>query len=164
MVHRYRFYTNSLLQAVKNRRNLHATATTVVSHGHCNAMVTPSVRTTVMRPANVVRASTYMVYSVRSILEHYSDVIMGAMAPQITSLPIVYSIVYSGADQRKHQSSASLAFVKGIHRWPVNSPHKGPVTRKMFLFDDVIMEDDYFQWLGFVLLWYLEPYLFSRCV
>ena len=45
----------------------------------------------------------------------------------------------SGADQRKHQSSALLAFVMGIHRWPVNSPHKGPVTRKMFPFDDVIM-------------------------
>ena len=44
-----------------------------------------------------------------------------------------------GADQRKHQSSASLALVRGIHRWPVNSPHKGPVTRKMFPFDDVIM-------------------------
>ena len=47
--------------------------------------------------------------------------------------------IYSGADQRKHQSSASLAFVRGIHRWPVNSPHKWPVTRKMFPFDDVIM-------------------------
>ena len=64
---------------------------------------------------------------------------MGAMASQITSITIVYSTVYSGADQRKHQSSASLAFVPGIHRWPVNSPHKGPVTRKMFPFDDVIM-------------------------
>ena len=64
---------------------------------------------------------------------------MDAMASQITSLTIVYSLVYSGADQRKHQSSASLAFVRGIHRWPVNSPHKGPVTRKMFPFDDVIM-------------------------
>ena len=52
-----------------------------------------------------------------------------------------YSTVYSGADQRKHQSSASLAFVWGIDRWPVNSPHKGPVTRKMFPFDDVIMTD-----------------------
>ena len=52
---------------------------------------------------------------------------------------IVYSTVYSGSDQRKHQSSASLAFVWGIHRWPVNSPHKWPVTRKMFPFDDVIM-------------------------
>ena len=46
---------------------------------------------------------------------------------------------YSGADQRKHQSSASLAFVLGIHRGPVNSPHKWPVTRKMFPFDDVII-------------------------
>ena len=61
------------------------------------------------------------------------------MASQITSLTFVYSTVYSGADQRKHQSSASLAFVWGIHRGPVNSPHKWPVTRKMFPFDDVIM-------------------------
>ena len=74
-----------------------------------------------------------------SSLIHYSDVIMGAVASQITSLMIVYSIVYSGRDQRKHQSSASLAFVRGIHRWPVNSPHKGPVTRKMFPCDDIIM-------------------------
>ena len=64
---------------------------------------------------------------------------MGAVASQITSLTIVYSTVYSDADQRKHQSSASLAFVRGIHRGPVTSPHKWPVTRKMFPFDDVIM-------------------------
>ena len=64
---------------------------------------------------------------------------MGAIAAQITSLTIVYSTVYSGADQRKHQSSASLAFVQGIHRGPVNSPHKWPVTRKMFPLVDVIM-------------------------
>ena len=64
---------------------------------------------------------------------------MGAMASQITSLTIVYWIFYSGADQRKHQSSVSLAFVLGIHRGPVNSPHKWPVTRKMFPFDDVII-------------------------
>ena len=64
---------------------------------------------------------------------------MGAMASQITSITIVYSTHYSGADQRKHQSSASLAFVRGIHRSPVNSPHKRPVTRKMFPFDDVII-------------------------
>ena len=69
----------------------------------------------------------------------YSDVKMGAMASQIPSLTIVYSTVYSGADQRKHQSSASLAFVREIHRWPVNSPRKWPVTRKMFPFDDVII-------------------------
>ena len=70
---------------------------------------------------------------------HYDDAIMGAIGSQITSLTIVYSTVYSGADQSKHQSSASLAFVWGIHRGPVNSPHKWPVTRKMFPFDDVIM-------------------------
>ena len=70
---------------------------------------------------------------------HYDDVIMGAIASQITILTIVYSAVYSGADQSKHQSSASLAFVWGIHRGPVNPPHKWPVTRKMFPFDDVIM-------------------------
>ena len=64
---------------------------------------------------------------------HYHDVIMDPVASQITSLTIVYSIVYSDADERKHQSSASLAFV-----WGMNSPHKGPVTRKMFPFDDVI--------------------------
>ena len=64
---------------------------------------------------------------------------MGTIASQITSLTSVYSNVYSGADQSKHQSSASLAFVWGIHRGPVNSPHKWPVTRKMFPFDDVIM-------------------------
>ena len=63
---------------------------------------------------------------------HYSDVIMRAIA-------IVYSSVYSGADQRKHQSSASLAFVQGIHRWPMNSPYKWPVTQKNFPIDDVIM-------------------------
>ena len=64
---------------------------------------------------------------------------MSAMASQITTLMIVYSTVYWGTDQRKHQSSASTAFVRGIHRWPVNSPHKGPVTRETFPFDDVIM-------------------------
>ena len=64
---------------------------------------------------------------------------MGSIASQITSLTIVYSSVHSGADHRKHQSTASLAFVRGIHRRPVNSPHKGPVTRKMFPFHDVII-------------------------
>ena len=61
------------------------------------------------------------------------------LASQITSLAVVYSIVYSGVNQRKHQSSASLAFVREIHRGPVNFPHKWPVTRKMFPFDDVII-------------------------
>ena len=71
---------------------------------------------------------------------HYCDAVMGAMVSQIISFTIVYSAVHSDPDQRKHQSSASLAFVRGIHRRPVNSPRKWPVTWKMFPFDDVIME------------------------
>ena len=64
---------------------------------------------------------------------------MGTIASQITSLTIVYSSVYSGADQRKPQSSASLAFMWRVPRGPVNSPHKWPVTLKMFPFYNVIM-------------------------
>ena len=75
-------------------------------------------------------------------IAHYNDVVMGAIACQITSLTSVYSTVYSGVDQWKHRSSASLACVRGIHRRSVNSPHKLPVTRKMFPFDDVIMQRD----------------------
>ena len=71
---------------------------------------------------------------------HCNDVIMSPMASQIISLTSVYSIVYSGTDQRKHQRSVSLASVRGIHRGPVNSTHKMPVTRKMFPFDDVIVD------------------------
>ena len=67
---------------------------------------------------------------------HYSD----TMASQISGVSIVCSTVCSGIDQRKHQSSASLAFVRGIYQWPVNSPHKRPVTWKMFSSDDVITE------------------------
>ena len=70
---------------------------------------------------------------------HYNDVIMSALVSQITGVSIVCSSVGSCADKKKHQSSAALAFVWGIHRWPVNSLHKEPVTRKMFPFDDVIM-------------------------
>ena len=65
---------------------------------------------------------------------------MQHLASHITSLRTVYSKVYSGADQRKHQSSMSLAFVRGIHHWPVNSPHKGPVMEKMFPFDGIIIK------------------------
>ena len=64
---------------------------------------------------------------------------MSAIASQITNLTFVYPTVYSDTYETKHQSSASLAFVRVLHRWPVNSPHEGPVTRKMFPFDDVIM-------------------------
>ena len=64
---------------------------------------------------------------------------MSAVASQITSVSIVCSASYLGADQRKPQSPVSLAFVRGFHWWSVDSPHKGPVTRKMLSFDDVIM-------------------------
>ena len=69
---------------------------------------------------------------------HYSDVIMSAIVYQITGVSIVYSTVCSSADERKHQSSASLSFVTGNHQLPVDSLHKGPVTRQMFPLDDVI--------------------------
>ena len=58
---------------------------------------------------------------------------MGALASQITSLTIVYSTVYSDEDQRN---------IKALRHWPLCgefTPHKWPVTRKMFPFDDVIM-------------------------
>ena len=88
---------------------------------------------------------------------------MGAIASQITSLTIVYSTVYSDAVQRKHQSSAPLAFVREIHHGPVNFPHKWPVTRKMFPFDDVIM--NYYIWY---LVWFqgkcaISYHIFSDC-
>ena len=64
---------------------------------------------------------------------------MSTMASQTTDISIVCSTVCSDTDESKHQSSAWLAFVRGIHGWAVNSPHKGPVTRIIFPFDDVIM-------------------------
>ena len=90
--------------------------------------------------AQYFRLSEYRYSPICYMHMHYYDFIMSAIASQITSFTIVYSIVYSDADQRKLQSSASLAFVQGIHRWPGNSPHIWPVTRKMFPFDDVIMD------------------------
>ena len=67
---------------------------------------------------------------------------MSANASQITDFSIVYSTVCSGADQRKHQSSALLVFEKGLHPWPVNAPHTDPVILKMFPFDDVSVRSD----------------------
>ena len=69
----------------------------------------------------------------------FSDIMTSAMASQIISIWIVFSTGCSGTDHRKHQSSTSLALVRGIHWWPVDSPHKGPVTWKMFPFDDFLM-------------------------
>ena len=88
-----------------------------------------------------------------SILCHYTDVIMSAMVSQITCVSIIWSIICSGADERKHPSSASLAFVREIHWWPMDSPHKGPVTRKMYPFGNVIMV--LFQ------IWWILKYGFS---
>ena len=86
------------------------------------------------------RSASSQVIACRFCGTHYCDVIMCAMAYQITSLGILYSTVHSGTDQRKHQSTASLAFVRGNHRGPENSPHKRPVMWKMFPFDDVITQ------------------------
>ena len=85
---------------------------------HHNSMITPI-------------AGTYVV-----MLNHNNDVIMSMMASQITSITIVRSTVYSN----KTPKVRLTGLFRGIHRWPMNSPHKGPVTREMFPFDDVIMD------------------------
>ena len=116
-----------------------------------------------LNPSNVIRYSNLVQTAPTDVLasNHYDDVIMTKIASQITSLRIVYSTIYTDVDQRKHQSSASLAFVWGIHRGPVNSPHKWPVTRKMFPFDDVIMEErptsymfSKFPWQNFIQMYF----------
>ena len=117
-------------------------------------------------PASLSLNTIYNSFCLTSLGSHYNDVIMNTMASHITSLTILYSIVYLSADLRKHQSSTLLVFVWEIHRRPVNSPHKGPVTRKIFPFDDVIMvrfekpavcfmarsEARFFRGLGFVVI------------
>ena len=93
---------------------------------------------------------------------HYNDVIMSAMASQITGVSIVYLTASWGADQIKHQSFASLAFVRGIHRWQENSPYKGSVTWKMFPLEDVIIKstlDQLMVWCHQVTNPLLEPIL-----
>ena len=101
------------------------------------------------------------------VSQHYNDVIMSAMASQSTGVSIVCLTVCLGADQRKHQSSASLAFVREIHRWPVDSPHRGPVTRKMFPFDDVIRGNEMFHIVWFIdishgIIWYKSSVRWNR--
>ena len=104
---------------------------TKVLRNYCNWEQFRRTMSTLLADAGTVTKSGSQIY--------YSDVIMSAMATLITGVSIVYSTVCSSTDQRKYQSSALLALVRGIHRFPVYSPHKGPVTRKMFPFDDVIM-------------------------
>ena len=111
----------------------HGDQLTVVSSGYCNGLA-PNKRKTI----TWTRVDPDPCRPVVSL--HYNDGIMSAMASQIISVSIVYLAVCSGSNQRKHQSSAPLAFVREIHRWPMDSPHKGPVTLKMFPFAGVIME------------------------
>ena len=92
-------------------------------------------------PSTLVSGAGTSAGTATVVYVHYGDVIMGAIASQIPSLTIVYLTVYLDANQRKHQISASLAFVRGSHRWPVNFQHKWPVTWKMFQFHDVIMHE-----------------------
>ena len=116
------------------------------------------------RHHNSTRRVALLVYLPRRLTSpHYDDVIMTMLASHITSITVVYSIVYSGVNQRKHQSSASLAFVREIHRGPVNFPHKWPVTRKMFPFDDVIMREHYIHRNGGELSWEYLDELFHCC-
>ena len=125
------FFFNILENFVKKQETLACTSMILYMSQFCTCHNCGPVMTCANVWPNWIISQTFKI--------HYNDNTMSMMAFQITSLMIVYSTVYSGADQRKHQSSASLAFVRGIHRWPVNSPHKGPVKRKMFPFDDVIM-------------------------
>ena len=87
---------------------------------------------------------------VPQIIHHYNDVIMCAMASQITNLTIIYATVYSRRGSKKTSKLRPLAFVRGIHRWPVNSPHKGPVMRKLFPYDDVIMYPHHLRWIRYL--------------
>ena len=88
---------------------------------------------------------------------------MSANVSQITSISTVWSAVCSGAYQRRHQSSAWLNFMRGIHRSPVDSPYNGPVTRKMLPFDDVIrvLEQAHY-WLRQWLVGYSKPSCFLK--
>ena len=107
---------------------------------------------------NVLR-SRFKMGTVQVVRTHCNNVMIGAIASQITSLTIAYSTVSSGADQRKHQSSASLAFVRGIHRSAVNYPHKRPVKRKTCPTDDVIMASQYLPMIIFNLCSCLSSFI-----
>ena len=86
---------------------------------------------------NVLRA--YRLASYHLIMSHYNDVTVSAVASQITSLPIVYSTVYSRRRSKKTSKLRVTGLCEGNSPLTGEFPHKGPVTRKMFLFDDVIM-------------------------
>ena len=92
----------------------------------------------------IYRAALF--YAHHAQADHYSDVTMGALASQITSNSTVYLTICSDLHQRNIITPRHWPFGRGIHRWPVNSPHKGPVTRKKLPFDDVIMSGQIWWW------------------
>ena len=102
-----------------------------LNHLPCDATITRSIPARILStepPSSLslpTRRELVCLLWDQTLMFHYNDVIMSVMASQITSLMIVYSVVYSGTEERKHQSCASLALVREIHRWPVNSRHKG---------------------------------------
>ena len=128
------------LKCIFQKANLHCTFSNLYCYWHNWQCVSSDYLNQLWYDLMHVRLQEALV-SQGMFITHYNDVIMDATASQITSIASVYSAVWLDADQRKHQSSAALAFVRGIHRRPVNSPHKGSVTRKMFPYYDVIMED-----------------------
>ena len=89
-------------------------------------------KTTVQNSKTQLKSQLSPTYSNMAYPLHYIDVIMTTIASQITSLTVVYSTVYSDADQRRHQSSASLAFVWGIHRDRWIPRTKGQLRRNCF--------------------------------
>ena len=89
-----------------------------------------------------IEAVTYVLFGDEGPVHHYDDVIMTTMVAQITSLTVVYSTVYSDANQRKHQSSASLAFVWGNHRDRWIPRTKGQLRGKCFH----LMTSSWLQW------------------
>ena len=146
----YSVWINSVFQYFKSRLKLidYRSYLASYSHNYCSSdsynevcgwfSLSTGMTVVSIRWARIFNSHLMFVFWL-SLHIHYNDVIMSTMASQINSLMIVYSTVYSDIDERKHQNSSSLVFVRGIHRWPVNSLHKGPVTRKVVPFDDVIM-------------------------
>ena len=107
---------------------------------HC-ILITNSPKIILMLPLKIGQCRLIQWLGPEHAIHHYyyNNDKMNKMASQNTGVSIVCSTICSGTDQRKHQSSsASLAFVRGSHRWPVNCQHNGPVTRKMFPFDPVM--------------------------
>ena len=100
-----------------------------------------SIKLSIQGICESVSLGSFQFYSYLTRVNTIAKLLMSQLASQITSVSIVCWTVCSGTDQRKYQSSSLLAFVRGIHRWPVNSPHphKGPLKRKMIPLDDVIV-------------------------